>query len=430
MRRRTMLSTGLAALAAWSTIAAGATAQSRADELLDAALAAQAVGVDEPQLALVEAGTSVLDGLVARLDALRPSPAAGIPEGPEFELIAIVLEALPRPEVQRALEPETDTDDSARCARIGALSTFGTAADLNLLIALAGPCEQDGRLTTAVETAVAAIHRRSPATFRGIASVFLTASWPLREAIVRGIGAVQRLDSVEALADLLDLAPPLDPLILAHLGRIGSLEPLAVSERVRGRVRRLLDLEHEDPRLREAALVVGRLEDSLALDRLITLLGSESTGVRGNAHWSLRHVSGLPIGPDRIRWLTWLRSNERWWAEDWPQTRAALRGGDRADASEAIRTVAGRRYRRHELAQELLHVLRRSDDEVLVAYTCLALASLDSPVAYSALVELLDDGRTLIRQRAHDALRSLTGIDLPADAAQWHEALPRFGLTP
>ncbi|QDU65517.1 hypothetical protein [Engelhardtia mirabilis] len=418
-------------LLALIALALPSAAQSKsADELIDRALQTTASATDDAHRELVALGKSILPTVLARLDRLASNPVSGQPEGAEFELLSEVLAELPRPDVHRALEPEPEITGTARCARIGALSRFGLSAEVNLLIALAGPCERAGPVTRAVQACAERMHRRSASSLRGIASTYLRASMPLREALVRGISAVARLDSVEVLADLLDLAPELDPLILSSIGRIGSLDPLEISERVRSQVRRLLDLEHDDRRLGEAALTAGRLEDPLALDTLVHLLESPSAAVRGNVHWSLQHVSGLPLEDDYFRWLTWLRANERWWAEEWPAIRAALRGGGRSETCEALREIAGRRYRRHDLAQEVLHVLRRSDDDVLLGYSCLALTALDSPIARESLIELLLDDRELVRTRALEALRHITSLDLPADIEAWRTALSMTALEP
>ena len=426
--RTSIRSLGALMLAVLSAALPAAAQSLSADDLVDRALEVKWAGGADAHRELVMLGSSILPTIMARLDAMPVNGISGIPAGPEFELLSDVLAELPRPDVHRALAPDEDVAEEARCARIGAVSRFGLAADVNLLISLAGPCEEMGPITRAVQTCAEQMHRRSTSSFRGIASTYLKASMPLRESLLRGVASVARLDSVEVLADLLDLAPDLDPLILSSIGRIGSLDPLEVSERVRAQVRRLLELEHDDSRLREAALVAGRLEDALAMNTLVELLNSPSSGVRGNAHWSLQHVSGLPLDDDYFRWLTWLRGNELWWAEDWPSVRAALRGGDRSETCEAIREIAGRRYRRHELAQELLHVLRRTDDDVMVGYACLALTALDSPVARDSLVDLLLDDRDIIRLRAHEALTSITELDLPPEADLWRAALKNTDL--
>lgn len=405
------------------TAAAGAE---EADTLIARAIERAEAGDGAAHRELAGAGRAILPELVARLDQLRPS-RSGVPEGAEVEVIARALGLLPTADVHRALAPTAETTDGVRIARIGAVSAYGLPSEVGLLIVLAGPAERPGPVTRAVQTCVERMHRRSTAAFKSLGRTFLDASMPLREAIVRGVAAVDRLESVAILANLLDLAPPLDPLILTSIGRIGSQFPAAVPDRVLGQVRRLLELGDDDPRTREAALVAGRLEDYLALDALIDLLDSEVGGTRRNAHWSLQHVSQIPLEADRYRWMTWLRSNEIWWADSWPQIREALRGGDRSETCEAVREVAGRRYRRHELAREVTRVIDRSDDEVMLTYACLALQSLGSSLAGRHLVDLLDDPRESVQDHAHGALRSLFGLELPPDSGQWRTAI---GLGP
>lgn len=57
---------------------------------------------------------------------------------------------------------------------------------------------------------------------------------------------------------------------------------------------------------KEACLVVGRLRHWGAVRSLIDLLDDDAVpGLRANAHWGLKQISGLQLGPDRKRWELW-----------------------------------------------------------------------------------------------------------------------------
>jgi HEAT repeat protein len=195
-----------------------------------------------------------------------------------------------------------------------------------------------------------------------------------------------------------------------------------VDPRVAEAVRAAIDSEEPAAR-REAVNAAAQLADYEAVGALIRRLEDEHPGVRDNARRALEQLSRLRLGPEVQRWRVWHELNRRWWNADWPALRRELLTGDHETVIEALRSVAGRRYRHHEIAAVVVRVLDRTEEPLLLRYACLTLAALDSRPAAAALVPLLDDPRPTVRESAHECLLRLTELDLPADAELWSARL-------
>ena len=85
---------------------------------------------------------------------------------------------------------------------------------------------------------------------------------------------------------------------VAALRRLGTLEAIDEIESALG---------DDDPQVRkEAILALGDLSSMDSVPELIELLDEDvDPGVRGNAHWALKKITGQGLSQDYERWSTW-----------------------------------------------------------------------------------------------------------------------------
>lgn len=118
------------------------------------------------------------------------------------------------------------------------------------------------------------------------------------------IEAISRAGSpygLELLVDLLGRDQALDPVIIS---RVVASAQAGYPDELLPKLQDLL--YRDDPALRrEAALALGRLRDFPSTVYLVDLLSDENRGVRENALWALRNISGLNFPADPDRWSQW-----------------------------------------------------------------------------------------------------------------------------
>lgn len=316
-----------------------------------------------------------------------------------------------------------ESEESARDVEIAlaVLARTGDEQSFELLISLARPRSADAQpprsLARAFEEALASMLQRKPALCERLARDFRTIAPALRPAAVRALGSVAEHRALDILGDLLGAHPSLDLPILSQIGRVGATVGQPIAWKLRMRVRSYLGAP--DPALRrEAAVSSGKIEDVEAVPELIALLQDEHAGVRQNAHWALRLLSGKNMGADPQRWSAWHEAEVQWWNGEAQSTLAGLGLADDAGRVRALAELSSHRLFRHELAAELLWFLRRPEPQLLRA-VCSTLGSLRSAVAVPGLIALLEHEDEAVRRQAHAALRSTTGRDLPMSHAAW-----------
>ena len=178
-------------------------------------------------------------------------------------------------------------------------------------------------------------------------------------------------------------------------------------------------LEHHDPSLVAVAVgACGSLGDDGAVPVLIRLLEHSSERVRAGAFDALERITGLAFGKAAERWSSWHVSEVRWWETKAESLLIRVEHGHGLEFVRASREALEHRLYRDRIAQAFARALQNGrGDERLLA--CRALAQLRSPMAVPSLVECLEREDPKLRESAWQALRAITGAELPAESDSW-----------
>jgi HEAT repeat protein len=235
------------------------------------------------------------------------------------------------------------------------------------------------------------------------------------------VGRSRQAAALDQLAAVLGRDPDLDGLVLTQMGRLGGLaDPLEAWD-VCYAVRGFLDDRRTGVR-REAIVTLGKLRDGEATPQLLALLDDEQAGLRKSALWALKEITGIDLGEDPARWRAWYREELVWWEQDYPGVVEVLRHGSPEEIGPAVATLTLKRLFRNSIADDLKQLLSHEAPELRVR-ACVALRELGSHVPVVDLTAALNDPDEKVRAAALDALRAITGLDLPADHDRWVEAL-------
>ena len=361
------------------------------------------------------------------LDAAQPEAGAHEVSLSELQQRAL-LDALKRmPQSWRALFQEFSHSESARPERAAALRVIGeigAASDVSLMLDLArtAPALADSgeSVDPQFQSSVEKLLGRDVHAFGQFETLFFAADAPLRPLLVQAISNAGTLAAVEVLAHLLGKDGELDVILMTGISHTAASLAAPFDARIEESVRNCLTASSENL-VREAALAVGKLEDADALPMLVTLLSHSNRGVRENALWSLKKISGLCFAANEKAWSAWLKVEQNWWRESAPALFSRLETAKRPEALAIVQEVARRRYPRHPLAAELSRALSHPDNEVR-RLTCVALGEFRSRTAVPALLVCLDDADPDVRIEAGRALHAVTGEDLPPVRAAWTRA--------
>jgi len=378
--------------------------------------------------ASLEDPDTVFDVLVQRrIPALDGGPEQTL-SVPQRELLVEALAALERRpvlEMARGFASRSQTADE-RAATLRFYAAAARARELREILALAsfdGFAARDP-VRDALVSSTAQVLRRDLEGIRALEDLWREVPDECVEAIVLAVGRARAVRGLAMLEQILDLRPDLAPLVVPQVRMLdpwATLEPRPILEAtLRGY------LSTADGNLRPgASLALGALGDYESVPALIALV--EEPGLRDNATWALRRLSGLRLAAQRDVWQSWYASEADWWKSAAPVLLGHLRSDDRAVVLAALREIAEHRFRRHQLADEVVHSLHHALPAVRVQ-ACRTLAALGSERAVSELVERLADDHPEVRTQAWSALRRCTGMDLPLDARAWRRQLADIGV--
>jgi HEAT repeat protein len=236
---------------------------------------------------------------------------------------------------------------------------------------------------------------------------------PLAAELALALGRARRQDAIPPLLSLGARADP--PLAVAVAGALGEI-PDGSGRQVPFLVSLLAG---KDLTVRKAAAVaLGRLRASGGVDGLIAALAEADEGLRGEAQWALREITGRALPPEPARWRA-LWDEERRRAEaDLPVVLLELDSGKPTVVIDAMREAAGFVAGR-ERARAALVGLLASPTPGLRAAACAALGELRDPSVVARLAAALDDPDASVWEAAWRALERITGKTLPPRRAVW-----------
>lgn len=304
-------------------------------------------------------------------------------------------------------------DDPRREAAVGLLGDLGRAKHLPLLFECAWRPEtrDEGSVVSprVFEAALEDIIHRDAETFSHLRHAVLRAPRPLVERVVRSVAASGDEAGLGFLGQLLGFDDSLDGRLLSSMGRLAPAASVEAAGAASAAVRGYLD-EQRPTLCQAAALAVGRLRDESSIPALIELLGAEQQGVRLNALWALRKITGLSLPEDPQRWQAWYTEELDWFTRQSPAVFDRLGSQQKSEVVAAIYELGRRRLFRVERAQQVLAVLQHGDPSLRVLGVKV-LEQIASPVAAPELSLALEDPNANVRAAAAHALRAITGRD-------------------
>lgn len=107
-------------------------------------------------------------------------------------------------------------------------------------------------------------------------------------------------------------------------------------------------------------LLAGKWGAEFAVPRLVELLSCSREGLRRDAHWALKQITGLALQPRAADWNQWLEREKRWWAERSESAFAALQSGSELTEQRGLREMGERFWRKRELRVELERYLEHA----------------------------------------------------------------------
>lgn len=304
-------------------------------------------------------------------------------------------------------------------------TSFGIGADPRatraglLLLGLGGPREalpilvfglqsEEGSIVRAGEDATIRFLRRHSGS-RTAEDVGQLATQRQRPASVRGrllrcLARSASAASFEVLSRTIGREPDVDLAVLPSLaGLAPSLISLEQLDSLMDRVRPLHGSEHDAVR-REAATVAAKALDVDSIEPLLKNLVHRSAGVRENALFALRAISGQKFPLDAKIWGEWWQWERQWSDLVAPKLVEDLAGRDVTRIVLALRDVARHPTFRDEVSQRIVELLEHDNVGVRLAASH-ALGSLRCWIAQEALLAAVEDADPRVSEAAALALQ-------------------------
>jgi HEAT repeat protein len=115
---------------------------------------------------------------------------------------------------------------------------------------------------------------------------------------------------------------------------------------------------------RAAVLAVGALGDSQSVEHLIAFLAGEDSGIRENALWSLRKITGLQLTTDAMLWRSWYVDERAWWSTEGRKLLSELDTNDPERVTRAILVLSQRKLYKERVAEHLERLMQHETEEV------------------------------------------------------------------
>jgi HEAT repeat protein len=338
--------------------------------------------------------------------------AAGIELDPVLRVALLESFGLHAPAHVRAfiagLDPLTDP---ARMAALEVLGETGRADDVDLILDIATPRGPEAFVTRDVrKLATEALTRtlaRDPRAIWDLHTAYEHAHPGLVVGVPAAIGAARPPEGLQVLTDLLGVVPELDPIVLVEIGTFAEAVDGPVDPMVIGKVRD--HLGHGDPHIiRGAALAVGKLDDTLAVEDLIRLLHHSDLNVRSSADSALQRIADRDVRGEAARWETWYADELAWRDREGPRCLDQLMTSDRAFVAAALNEVATHRLFRHEFEDAIVGTLSWKDPGIVIL-ACGVIGQLGTRSALPELRALAAGSDPALSRASEGALRALLG---------------------
>ena len=310
-----------------------------------------------------------------------------------------------------------------RLAALACVGATGRGNDFPALFDLALPAgeqELDRRREQALRRAVTSILASDPKGFEQLTYLRRITRPELLPTLVSAVGDTHAREGLTFLSEVAYWHPRLILDVMCQVRLVGLSSVESVNDVMRLRLRPYLD-EAQPGHCRAAIMALTTLEDQDSIGPMIALLGSEDSGLRENAHWALRTLTGLALSPSQETWARWHQAELAWLLRQKPKEFQRLRADDAGQAAAALREILTHPLAKDELATALPELLHNRWPAVRVL-ACGTLADLGANECVPKLVWALEDSDPDVARAAHSALRRLTGQDLPRDPTTWQVA--------
>lgn len=375
----------------------------------------------------VEAGIEIL--VRGRVPETGPDDRPQILSEPQRDLLLSGMERLRPAALRSAIEArlsKAPDEYATRLAAVHVFGTFGSAADVARLVALAprDPASEKTILREAREplrSACTKIMKRDARAITALGDVLGRSDTSTATVLIDAIGSSQDPRALGALFAATPQQPDLGPQIASFASKIGASTDGALNrEFTQWLLAQLCTARPEYARTLLQA--VGVLDDGSNVPALIDQLSSRDAGIRDSALWALRKISGLAFPADRTAWLAWSRGEADWHTSVRPHLRLALASGEPKLVVPALRSYGEHRTRRTELAHEVERALADRHAEIR-CLACSVLQQIGAVSSSAALTGALQDSDPGVAEAAWKALKAITGLDLPRDPNRIREIL-------
>jgi hypothetical protein len=354
------------------------------------------------------------------LEAKRPNGLSSRRARVIYAACSIAGPARWRPIVEaRAARGAPSTVFAAACAVCGAC---GTSSELEFLLHTAA-LDTDSTTRIHVERAITDILARDVAGFTVLDGLIGMVPADLRGPVATGVELTKKNEAAVLLSRWIGTNRDMRIVALPHLARLALALDKPIADEVLLPVRALLD-QSEGECLPDAIVCAGRLNDYAAVPQLTHWLRDGDAGVKADALWSLRQISGLVLDEDPVLWQAWYAGESTWWEHDSRLAFDNLRSGTRIEKVEALRAIASLHAWREKLSDHVVVLLDDPDAE-LAGYGARMLGRLGSRASMGPLVEALSNAGCT--DAAHDALEAISHKKLPSDPGACRDAL---GIAP
>ncbi len=315
------------------------------------------------------------------------------------------------------------SDAQPVASRIAAMRAITASPTPDALPALYAACPRNASfsLKHEFEHTVATVFHHAPGAIHTTTRNWRHVPAHLRSNVLHAIGSAATRPGLDWLAEQLWYQTKHELIVLTG---ITKLAPLARPDQATDITEQLRDrLDPSDPALCQAAsLAVAAFRDVESVPLLIALLSAETRGVRENALWALRQISGRSFGSNAAQWQAWFDAEDAWLEKRAPRVFESLDNKNAEAIAAALREIAAHTVFRDTLTDAVTPLLRHKRTAVAVL-VCTTLAHLGSRRAIEPLIDALKAENETREKAALVALRKLTGCDLPAESDRWRETL-------